>query len=275
MIVRRITNWDAAYTNWPHIPESGRWPAAWMEPAQAFRDGVPHRRMRLDIAYGEAPRNRFDLYLPEGTPKGLVIFVHGGYWMRFERTHFSHVAAGPLAHGWAVAQPGYTLCPNIRIGGIVAEVAQAVEAAAALVGGPIRLAGHSAGGHLATRMLCADTVLSPATRERIASVLSISGVHDLRPLLHAGFNETLRLDAEEAARQSPVLQMPLPGTRLTCWVGSAELAEFVRQSELLANVWTGLGAATALVVEPDRHHFNVVDGLADPDHALTRALLAD
>ena len=29
------------------------------------------------------------------------------------------------------------------------------------------------------------------------------------------------------------------------------------------------------VVEPDRHHFNVVDGLADPDHALTRALLAD
>lgn len=275
MIFRHVADWNAAYTNWPHIPESGRWPAAWIEPAQAFRDTLTSHRKRLDLAYGGQPRNRFDLFLPEVAPQGLVVFVHGGYWMRFDRTHWSHLAAGPLAQGWAVAQPGYTLCPDIRITGIVAEVAQAVEAAAALIDGPIRLVGHSAGGHLATRLACADTGLSRQTRRRIAAVLSISGVHDLRPLLGVGFNDTLKLDAEEAARESPALQVPLPGVRLTCWVGSAELAEFVRQSALLANVWTGLGAATALVVEPDRHHFNVVDGLADPEHALTRALLAD
>jgi hypothetical protein len=27
------------------------------------------------------------------------------------------------------------------------------------------------------------------------------------------------------------------------------------------------------VVEPDRHHFNILDGLADADHPLTRCLL--
>jgi hypothetical protein len=62
--------------------------------------------------------------------------------------------------------------------------------------------------------------------------------------------------------------------RLTCWAGSGERHEFLRQNALLANIWTGLGAVTNCVVEPDRHHFSVVDGLADAGHGLTRALLA-
>ena len=47
----------------------------------------------------------------------------------------------------------------------------------------------------------------------------------------------------------------------------------VGTNALLANVWTGLGAATAIVEEADRHHFNVIDGLMQPDHPLTRALV--
>jgi hypothetical protein len=103
--------------------------------------------------------------------------------------------------------------------------------------------------------------------------VSISGVHDLRPLMRIALNATLRLDADEARRESPALLEPLPGTRLTCWVGSSERAEFVRQNALLASIWKGLGAATTTVEEPDRHHFDVVDGLADPEHPLTRTLL--
>ena len=41
---------------------------------------------------------------------------------------------------------------------------------------------------------------------------------------------------------------------------------------LLANIWSGLGAATVNHLEPNRHHLNVVDGLCDPTHPLTRAL---
>ena len=43
--------------------------------------------------------------------------------------------------------PGYVLAPEVRIAAITAMVADAVAAAAAEVAGPIRLAGHSAGGH--------------------------------------------------------------------------------------------------------------------------------
>src|SRR5690606_19820875 len=107
----------------------------------------------------------------------------------------------------------------------------------------------------------------------IANTVSISGLHDLPPLMNTKMNETLRLDTAEAAAQSPALLAPLPGARLVCWVGAAERSEFVRQNELLANVWTGPGASTCRVEEPDRHHFTVVDGLADPAHALTTTLL--
>lgn len=274
MLHRRIDDWDDAYANGPNIPGGDRWPEAWVAPARAYRDKLAgDGRAELDFAYGDKPRNRLDLFLPKEAPKGLVVYLHGGFWLRLDKSYWSHLAAGAVDAGHAVAMPGYTLCPDIRVAGITQEIGRAIEAAAGRVDGPIRLTGHSAGGHLATRMICADSPLSKATRGRIVNTVSISGVHDLRPMMKTAMNATLNLDAEEARSESPALLEPMPGARLTCWVGAAERAEFVRQNALLANVWTGLGAATAAVAEPNRHHFDVVDGLADPGHPLTRCLL--
>lgn len=276
MFLHRIADWDDAYANWPNIPGGERWPQAWIEPAETFRAAaVTAGRAKLDMPYGPAPRNLIDLFLPEGAPKGLVVFVHGGYWMRLEKSYWSHLAAGPLAHGYSVAMPSYTLCPDIRISGITAEVGQAIEAAATMIAGPVHLTGHSAGGHLVTRMASNTSPLPEAVRARIGNVVSISGVHDLRPLMRIANNEILKIDEAEALAESPALLRPLSGTRLTCWVGGNERSEFIRQNALLASIWKGLGAATAAVEEPDRHHFNVVDGLASPDHPLTKALLGD
>lgn len=276
MLENRIANWDNAYANGANIAAGDRWPAAWDGPAQAFRDKLlAEGRARLDIVYGEAPRNRFDLFLPTAAPKGLVVFIHGGYWMESHKNSWSHLAAGAVGRGFAVAMPSYTLCPQTRISGIVNEAAAAVEKAAAMVDGPLMLTGHSAGGHLVSRMVTATSPLSSDVTRRIRQVVSISGLHDLRPLMFTALNETLNIDEKEALGESPALLRPMQGARITCWVGGGERSEFLRQSALLANIWTGLGAMTSSVVEPDRHHFNVVDGLADPDHPLTRTLIAE
>lgn len=274
MIYRRVMDWNDAYANGVNIPQGDRWPEAWVEPAQNFRSALlAQGRARLDLVYGAQPRNRFDLFLPEGTPKGLVVFVHGGFWLALDKSFWSHLAAGPLAHGHAVAIPSYTLCPDIRIGGIVREVGTAIDKAATLIDGPIRLTGHSAGGHLVTRMICATSPLSAATRARIVNVVSVSGLHDLRPLMATTTYAVLGIDAEEARSESPALLEPMENARVACWVGAAERSEFIRQNALLANAWTGLGATTLTVEEPDRHHFNILDGLADPTHPLTQTLL--
>jgi acetyl esterase/lipase len=271
----RITDWDDAYENGRNIPGGDRWPAAWTDPARHARETLSRSgRAKLDIPYGPGARNRLDLFLPEGEARGLVVYVHGGFWLRLDRSFWSHLSAGPLAHGYAVAMPSYTLCPDIRIGGIAREVAASIETAARMVAGDLRLVGHSAGGQLVTRMVSHPSPLSAETLGRIRHVLSLSGLHDLRPLMATAMNARLHIDEAEAIAESPALLRPVPGTRLTCWAGAMERAEFLRQNALLANVWAGLGATTASMVEPNRHHFDIVDGLTDPDHPLTKALLS-
>jgi arylformamidase len=275
VIFHQIIDWTDAYANAPNIPGGDRWPAAWVQPAQAYRDALQAGgRATLDIGYGEGARNRFDLFRPEGPPKGLVVFVHGGFWKALDKSFWSHLARGPVERGYAVAMPSYTLCPAVRIGEITREIGAAVARAATMIEGPVFLTGHSAGGHLVTRMISSTSPLPENVRARISHTVSISGLHDLRPLMKAAMNAELRIDQSEALAESPALLEPMPDVRVTCWVGSAERPEFVRQNALLANVWTGLGAKTCVIEEPGRHHFDVIDGLADPDHQLTRALLS-
>jgi arylformamidase len=264
-----ILDWDDAYSNRAHISGADAYPPRWAADAAAFRNEI-QERAELDLAYGETDRQRLDLFRPAGEPKGLFVFVHGGYWRMFDKSSWSHLARGALARGWAVAIPGYTLAPAARISEITNEIGRAVAFAASRVNGDLRLAGHSAGGHLVTRMICKDTPLPAALIARLGRVVSISGLHDLRPLLQTQMNETLRLDDSEAAAESAALRKPVAGARVVCWVGGAERPEFLRQTDLLANIWHGLGAETRAVHVAGKHHFDVIDDLADPDSELAR-----
>jgi acetyl esterase/lipase len=267
-----IVDWDDAYANGPHIDEAESYPALWTSKAASFRTELGGRA-ELDIAYGDGARQRFDLFHPTGVPTGLALFVHGGYWKAFDKSTWSHLAKGAVENGWAVALPSYTLAPDARLTDMTGEIARALSAAAERVDGPVSLAGHSAGGHLVTRMLCRNAPLGKTLRARIRQVVSISGLHDLRPLMKLEMNQVLRLDDAEAVMESPALQYPVEGARLTCWVGADERPEFLRQNDLLANIWTGLGAETKAVRVPAKHHFNVIADLEDRDSALTQSFI--
>ncbi|MFP4451067.1 MAG: alpha/beta hydrolase [Rhodosalinus sp.] len=256
---------DAAYSNADHVPGSADYPPRWSAAAEAFRKGLGSRA-ELDLAYGGHARERFDLFHTEGAPQGLVVFVHGGYWKAFDKSTWSHLAAGPLARGWAVAMPSYTLCPEVRIADITRQIAAAVPAMAARVEGPIRLAGHSAGGHLVARM-CAPGMLPGPVAARVARVVPISPVADLAPLMQTAMNEVLQIDPQEAEAESPIHQ-PAPQVPVTVWVGGAELPAFLDQAERLATCWGVEWRAPR-----GQHHFNVIEPLAEPDSPLTQALL--
>lgn len=264
-------DWEDAFQNGDYIEGAAEYPGLWAERAGAFRRAGTD--MRLDVAYGQGAREKLDLFLPEGTPQGLVIFVHGGYWRSMDKSLWSDLSMGPLARGWAVAMPGYTLAPEARISQITHQIASALESAAGRVAGPIRLAGHSAGGHLVTRMVCRNSPLAPSVASRIDRAISISGVHDLRPLRLHSMNADLRLDAAEVLTESPVLLDPLPGIAVTAWTGALERPEFLRQAALLTEAWAGKTDMRPPVFAPGRHHFDVIDGLREAEDPLTLALL--
>lgn len=266
-----ITDWDTAYDN-SGLETDG--PAIFADWGRRAADYRARADATLDIAYGPHARERLDLFAPDGPPRGLILFIHGGYWRAMGREGSSWVAEGLTRRGWAVAIPSYPLAPEARISSIGRSVAAALAVAAARVSGPIVLAGHSAGGHLAARLICDDGLIPDDLAARVGRVISISGVHDLRPLLRIKLNEVLRLTEGEAATESPALLRPRAGVRLHAWVGADERPEFLRQSALLANIWTGLGAQCALTAAPGQRHFNVLDGLADPNSPITGALVA-
>jgi acetyl esterase/lipase len=266
-----ITDWDNAYANGPNIPNGNNWPDAWVEPAARYRASAERNNsLKAGISYGSHERNCYDLFLPEAKPAGLFVFVHGGFWLKLDNSYWSHLAQGAVDSGWAVAMPSYALCPEVDIGQITKMIADAIEHAGKQVEGPIVLSGHSAGGHLVTSMLNKESLLEKSTQSRIVNTVSISGVHDLRPLMHTAMNETLKISEINAKLLSPALMSPMKPCRICAWVGGSERAEFIRQSELLANIWRGLGAWTECIVEPDRHHFDVIDALMDKDSALIK-----
>ena len=53
----------------------------------------------------------------------------------------------------------------------------------------------------------------------------------------------------------------------------AERPEFVRQTTLIANIWTGLRAEMSQTIAPGRHHFDVIAPLTDPCSNLVEALI--
>jgi arylformamidase len=269
-----ITDFDDAYANAPYIAGSEGFAGRCAAAAAAFRAAMADEdRAEMDRPYGAAERERFDLFLPAGAAAGLLVFVHGGYWKAFDKSDWSHLAAGGLANGWAVCLPGYTLAPAARIAAITRQVAAGITAASDRIAGPIVLAGHSAGGHLATRMICRGGPLPAEVAARIRRTVSISGVHDLRPLLRTRMNAILGLDEAEAAAESPALQNPAGTGAALCWVGADERPEFIRQADLLANIWFGLGAEIESRHTAGRHHFDVIDDLADPGSELLRLAL--
>ncbi|MEM9781554.1 MAG: alpha/beta hydrolase [Pseudomonadota bacterium] len=261
-----------AYENRSYVPGFKSITARWRASADAVRNALGPRCERL--AYDVAPRNHLFMMWPPGDapPQGLLFFIHGGYWRSFEAADFLQMGAGALARRFAVAMPSYRLAPEVTLPEITADIAAALTFAGNRASGPIILAGHSAGGHLACRMASASMPLGAKLAARIVHVVTISGLHDLRPLLFTDKNADLGLDDRTAVEESPALDRPRDGTRLTVWVGADERPEFRRQSALIANAWHGLGAAVRLVIAPGRHHFDVIDPLENPESALTNAL---
>lgn len=263
-------NWDDEFSNAAYIKNGSLYPSIWKNRASEF--ATTHENADIDRPYGTHPRQKCDLFHPQTPSRGLVCYVHGGFWVEFDKSYWSHLARGLCSLGWSVAVPSYVLAPQVRISEITQMIAQAIQCCANWVDGPILLVGHSAGGHLVTRMVCSDSPLERSARDRVRTVVTISGLHDLRNLLKTEMNERLQLDKNEAILESPALLVPDTLADVVCWVGSLERPEFIRQSKLLRRVWSAHISGIQLEIEVGRHHFDVIESMEDPASRLVRVI---
>jgi arylformamidase len=270
---------ERGYNNRAAVPDHPHWFERY---AQMSAAAVARLAPQCDLRYGPGPKETLDLFVPHTAATATFAFIHGGYWRALDKRDFSFVAVPFVAQGIAVAVLNYDLCPDVSIATIVDECRRAVlwlageGRAHGVPAAPLVVGGHSAGGHLAAMMLCTDWAAHGAARDPIAGAASLSGVHDLAPMVLFSYNADLKLDAAEAARLSPVNFAPRSRAPLLVAVGAQETGEFLRQSRLLWDRWPAnrpAGTTEPLFV-PARNHFSVVADYADPASALTRRTLA-
>ena len=269
---------ERGYNNRAAVPDHPRWIARWGELSAA---ALASERAVRDLRYGPGPNQTLDLFLPRGIVRGIFVFIHGGYWRALDKAEHAFVAPPLTARGIAVAVVNYDLCPQVAIATIVDECATAI--AWVVREGPrhgatpakLAVGGHSAGGHLAAMMVARDWRGDGFPQSPVHGALSLSGVHDLRPLTRFSYNVDLKLDDAEAARLSPALMTPATEAPLVVAVGGDETGEFLRQADLMWAAWPAHRprAMAGPLVIPGKHHFDVVLDHADPSSALVRATL--
>jgi acetyl esterase/lipase len=96
---------------------------------------------------------KLDLYLPDSTPAGLIVWVHGGAWRGGSRAGVD--LKGLVAHGWAIASVDYRLSTVAQFPAQIHDIKAAIRflhAHATEYNYPASrfvIAGSSAGAHLA------------------------------------------------------------------------------------------------------------------------------
>lgn len=258
---------DDAYANAPYIKDSDSFADRLKAASAAFVASLGSRA-QMGLSYGDGKRLAYDLFLPEGPSKGTVFFIHGGYWLKFDRSYFSHLASGAVAQGWAMAMPSYDLCPDVTIAEITRQIALALGVVAAKTKGPIAVTGHSAGGHLSARMLDKGQV-SHLVADRIKAVVPISPLSDLREMIKTSMNDDFGMDEAAAIAESPIFMSNRHSAKVTVWVGSDERPAFLDQAQWLADAW-GAGQFIA----QGENHFTVIDALCDAESEMIQTLTA-
>jgi len=256
---------DAAYNNSAAVPNSADLVRIRNEKSAAFRAAHPGH---LDLPYGPAERNRWDIFPAADPAAPCLVFIHGGYWQWNRREDFCVLAEGVLAHGWSAALPGYTLAPEASLTRIATELRAALDwlaahGAAHGVAGRVILSGWSAGGHLAALLL---------DHKLVHAGLAISGVYELGPIRDTYLNKNLHLTDDEIIALSP-LRQPVINKPLCITYGSRELAALVSDSRDLHAIRAAQHAAGALLPIAGADHFTILDELS-PEGDLTHAAIS-
>jgi len=249
----------------------------WGEQSERARASL---RCYLDVPYGPSEAEKMDVFCAQGKSRGLLMYIHGGYWRSLDKKRFSFVAPALAKAGITIAVPDYALCPAVRIEDIVMQMVQAcawLYRNGETFGAPanrLRLCGHSAGGHLAAMMLCCRWPdYSPDLPKKVVgAAMSISGLYDLTEIVKVpSVNRDVRLDERSALKVSPAFLPPATDAPLYTAVGGEENEGFHMQNRLIGEKW-GKVRKTDIPC-PGKNHFTVLDQVSDPESGLFKSML--
>jgi arylformamidase len=264
---------DLQYNNRFHVPDFEKY----LNRGESLsRQAEKKYKPVKDLAYGDSPRECLDIFPSPNPGSKTLIFIHGGYWQRLDKSLFHFVADSFINYGITTVLINYLLAPAAKMDRIVLSCRKAVswvyKNIAQWNGDPdqIYIAGHSAGAHLATMLITNEG--NQSKQNFIKGICAISGLYNLIPIQLSNINDAIQMDKEMAIRNSPVFMNPAESCSLLLTVGDEETTEFKDQSSELHNKWKNKIQSVKLETIPGLNHFSIIDSVYETDSVLHQSI---
>ena len=179
-----------------------------------------------NISYGEDPLECFDLF-PAGPNTPIHIFFHGGYWHSQDKDNFEFPALSFVKNLITYICANYPLYPYVSFtqqmhscrkffSYLTDNIHKYFENTKGF-----HLSEHSAGCQIVTMLALANWLGEgfPSVPP-IDSVLALSGIYDLKPILFLERNREIRMNQIEVDQLSTILFEEKMITKLNVVVGS-------------------------------------------------------
>lgn len=224
-------------------------------------------RTDADVAYGDHPRRRLDIYRAANNPHGDVhVFFHGGYWRAGDKQSYAYLAKALTDRGVTVVVPNYELCGPSRFEDVadsaLATFRWVLQHIADYGGSPgrITISGHSAGAYLCALLHSSDWHAQGFTDCDILGSILISGIYDPTKAIGTSVNQELGFTAG-TARAFDLSQMPWStiGPSYVV-VGLLEPAEWIAMSrDYFRDVVQHSSPAGRYEPLPGHNHFSILN----------------
>ena len=225
----------------------------------------------IDISYGKSEKQKLDFFSSADINSPTVIFFHGGYWQRGDKSVYSFLANSFVNNNINFLAVGYDLCPKISITQIVLQAQEAIvwiwQNANKLEINKDKfiVSGHSAGGHITGMMMGTEwnKISSDLPNNLILAGIPISALNLLEPIRYTTLNDALKMDKEEAKSQSPIYLPPKTNAQQLIVYGANETDEFHRQSNIYYEKFKSKERKIERFIVQDADHFDEMNDLSN------------
>ncbi len=224
------------------------------------------------VAYGPDPRQRFDIYKPDGQgPFPILVFAYGGSWDSGRRQDYGFVGRAFASQGYVTIIPDYRVVPEAHYPDFVNDMADALAVAQAQApkfsGDAARLyfVGHSAGGYNVAQAALLPGLLESRgiVRAQLKAVVTIASPLDVVvldfPITRAAFGR-----APDLLATQPVNQARADAPPFLLLHGSADTTVKPYNAEHMEKALRGVGARVERKLYAGVSHAGSLLALAKP-----------
>ena len=232
--------------------------------------------LNADIAYGEHPRQKLDIYTPASASPAtgwpVVVFIYGGSWNDGARSQYQFVGEALAARGVITLVADYRLYPEVRYPDFLSDSALALayglDHATQLGGDPKRVfvMGHSAGGYNAAMLALDARWLKAAGHapSNLAGWIGLAGPYDFYPIVNPAAKPVFFHPNYPPNSQPIAFTSPNAPRSFLAAAAEDKLVNPQRNTLQLADKLQAAGVSVTVKVYPHASHTTLIGAFAWP-----------